>query len=142
MKNIIISLISLSIFAVLIYALCYVFNISNVIFSIKNVNGQEYITFNFYNYVNNFNNSFSSFQETISKLTENHYNWDDIIKAVKSIANILITVVNSLLLPFSIVGSLLNVVCAFIGLPLNNTNPLYALFNGLASLQIPYIPLD
>lgn len=135
-------LILLGIFFFCIYSLISIFNITNTLFYTTIIDGNSYTTINVYGYLNNFNNSFSAFQETISKLTENHYNWSDILSSIKSIANVLITIVNSLLLPFSIVGSLLNVVCAFIGLPLNNTNPLYALFNGLASLQIPYIAVD
>ena len=125
-----------------IYSLVTIFGIDTTIFKTINVNGQYILTFDMYSYLNNFNNSFSSFQETISELGANHYNWSDFISSIKSLANVMITVVNALLIPFSLVGSLLNVVCAFIGLPLNNSNPLYTIFNGIAGMQIPYIPVD
>ncbi len=124
-----------------IYCMSIIFGIDITFFETKFINNQQLITFNIYKYINNFNGTFDKFQEIISELGQNHYDWSDIIKAVKSIGNILITVVNSLLIPFSLLGSLLNVLCAFFGLPMNTTNPLYTIFNGIAALQIPYIEL-
>lgn len=130
-----------SCFIFCIYALTSIFGIDTTIFQVRYINGETLITFDLYKYLGNFNNSFNEFQETISELGENHYNWSDLFTSIKSIGNILITIVNALLVPFSLIGSLLNVICAFLGLPLNNSNPLYLIFNGLAALQVPYIPV-
>lgn len=130
-----------SAFIFAIYCMATIFGIEITFFETKIINNQGITTFNIYKYLNNFNGTFDRFQELISELGTNHYNWNGIVEAIKSIGNILITIVNSLLVPFSLAGSLLNVVCAFFGLPMNATNPLFTIFNGIAGLQIPYIPI-
>lgn len=131
----------IGVFAFMILSLSFVFGIENTLFERVYINNNYYRTFNLTTYLNNFNGIFDKFTENISELTENHYNRSGFIEALKSIGNILISIVNTLLIPFSLVGSLLNVFCAFFGLPLNDTNPIYLLFNGLSALQIPYIPV-
>ena len=118
-----------------------IFHIESTIFEYVLENGQMFLKFNFYNYLNNFKGSFSNFEELVSSLGTNHYNFSGIIETLKSLCNIVISLLNTTLLPFSFIGSLLNVFLCLFGLPLNASNPIYLVFNGIAGLQIPYIPV-
>ena len=118
-----------------------IFNIQSTIFDYVLENGQMFLKFNLYNYLNNFKGSFDKFQELVSELGDNHYNFSGIVESLKSLCNIVISLLNVTLLPFSFIGSLLNVFLCLFGLPLNSSNPIYLVFNGIAGLQIPYIPV-
>ena len=128
-----------SFFFICIYAVSYIFNIDSFIFTSMNINGDTYIKLDFWAYVNNFNGAFDKFIENISNLGTNHYNWDGFINTIKSLCNIVIAILNTALIPFSLIGSILNFVCALFGLAMNDTNVLYTIFNSLAALQIPFI---
>lgn len=124
-----------------VFSLGQVFNIESVIFKYVLENGQMYLKFDLYSYLNNFNGTFVKFQEFVSELGTNHYNWSGFIESIKSLCNVLITLLNVTLIPFSFIGSVLNVFLCIFGMPLNNSNPLYLVFNGISGLQIPYIPV-
>ena len=125
-----------------IYCIFLVFNVQGTIFTTEIRNGITYIKFDIYKWLTNFDGSFDKFTELISEIGGNHYNWSDFISAIKSLCNVVISLLNTVLVPFSLIGSLLNIICAFLGLPLNDTNPLFTIFNGIAGMQIPYIPVD
>lgn len=97
--------------------------------------------FSLYNYLLNVQYGFNSFSQNISKFTAVDLDWSSFINGLKSICNIVIAVLNAVLLPLSILGSVLNILLSLVGLPLNNSNFLYFIFNGIGSLQIPYIDI-
>lgn len=95
--------------------------------------------FNFYNYLSNIQIGFNNFKQNISNFYNVELRWDDFINCLKSIGNILIIMVNTNLLPLAIIGNVLNCLLSLIGLPMNGSNFLYAIFTGVGSMQIPYI---
>ena len=111
----------------------------NVCFELIQINGITITKFNANAYFNNFTGSFDEFNELISSFSETHYNRSGIVESLKSVGNVIISVLNAVLVPFSLIGSLLNIILALLGLPLSSANPIYNLFNGIAGLQIPYI---
>ena len=59
----------------------------------------------------------------------------------KSIGNLCIAILNTLIAPISIGGIFINSILSLIGLPLNNTNFLYVILNSFSQVYVPYIPL-
>lgn len=104
------------------------------------INGFTQYRFNLSPYLLNINLSFDKFVNNIQTFYEGAvYNWDGIVNSIKSIGNIVVAVLNTLLMPFSILASFLNILFALVGFPLNDSNFIYSMFSGMASLQIPYI---
>ena len=124
-----------------VLAIGQIFSIQSTIFEYVLEDGHMFLKFNLYNYLSNFTGSFSKFNELVSSLGDSHYNFSGVVETLKSLCNIMISLLNTTLLPFSFIGSLLNVFLCLFGLPLNSTNPIYLVFNGIAGLQIPYIPV-
>lgn len=91
------------------------------------------------NYFQNIIFGFNNFKQNISEFYNLTLDFSNFINGLKSIVNCIICVLNTLLVPFAIIGNVLNCLLALIGLPLNDTNFLFNIFNGVASLQIPYI---
>ena len=104
----------------------------------QEINGQTLYTFNIYNYFSNISLGFNNFKNNIKNLVD----YSEVVSdsdTRKTIINILIAIVNTLLLPFNILANCLNMVCSLVGLPMNSSNFLYSIFNGLGSFQFPYL---
>lgn len=74
-----------------------------------------------------------------------HLNWSDAIKAIMSIANIIIWLINLFVLfPFKLAMAALSFVTSILGLTLKGSvlDWLYQLINGVAGLALPYIPFS
>lgn len=82
---------------------------------------------------------FNNFKQNISNFYALTLDFSDFIKGLKSICNCIICVLNTIILPFAILANVLNCLLSLIGLPLNNSNFLFNMFNGIGSLQIPYL---
>lgn len=103
------------------------------------VNNNMYV-FDLFGYLNNIEYGFNNFKENISTYyTFEIYFGVDIGKSLKTIANFIIALLNINLLPFALIGNILNIILSIIGLPMNDTNFLYNIFNGVSELQIPYL---
>lgn len=136
-------LIKLSFFIIIIgvFALFPVaFGYSSLIKEI-NTNGLILYTFDFSKYLSNISNYFLSFKNNIAKVYEVPLSWNNVIDSLKSICNILIAVLNSILLPFAIVIQLLPLIFSLCGWIISPDNFIVQVFAGLNSLQIPYISL-
>lgn len=103
------------------------------------VNNNLYV-FDLFGYLNNIEYGFNSFKENISTYyTFEIYFGVDIGKSLKTIANFIIALLNTNILPIALIGNILNIILSIIGLPMNDTNFLYQIFNGVSELQIPYL---
>ena len=97
--------------------------------------------FDLNSYLKNITFGWNNFKSNISEFYNLTLDWSNAINSLKSIGNILISVANTLILPFSIIGNVFNLLMALIGLPNNSTNFLFNIFNSVGSFQIPYIEI-
>lgn len=119
----------------------FVFGYSSLIQE-TTINNITLLTFDLNKYFLNISNNFETFKNNIKNLYQVPLNWDTVINSIKSICNILISVLNTLLLPFSIVVQLLPLVFCLAGWYLEQDNFIVQIFSGLNGLQIPYLSIS
>lgn len=103
----------------------------------------EYWVFNAYDYCVNIVTATGDFSSVVANnINVPPVKFDSVINALNSVANILISQVNLVLVPFQFVGILLNMLMAIMGLPCVGDNFLYNIFSTFASYGISYLPIQ
>ncbi len=101
--------------------------------------GVKYLYVDFFKWFEGITTSVYNFSNSVSKFNQLELRFDSITHCLISICNIVIALVNTTLIPLSIVSNLLIVMMSLFGFPCDSSNFLYTALNVGVNIQIPYI---
>lgn len=112
---------------------------SSLLIKETSIYGNYYYRVDFFNWLLNYGLSFSTFQNMAYRFSSLELNFSGVINPFISIANCIICLINTALLPISLVSCLITVIMALVGFPLIDDNFIYQMFKAGSYLQIPYL---
>lgn len=119
----------------------YFFGYSSLIQS-TTINNITVLTIDLNKYCINISNYLENFKNNIKSIYQIPLGWDTVINSIKSICNILISVLNTLILPFSLVIQIMPLIFGLLGWSIERDNFFVQVFSGLNGLQIPYLNIS